>query len=552
MKQLKPLQRGFVGGAYVAMLVVSVAALGTLISSSANIANKIATSQTVINNQNVMDKLAQYLIQNTARDVDADGLLEMPEQWYQPAIKNAPVESPAYDPQTPGFLPNDMGIPDILKIDAFNKPFQICSVDLGIAPVPLNQNNRLPDEIVSSNPAEANNVTNNLNRVVFAIISGGENGATDTRDCNAIVFERSLNVDDRVRLITYGELVDGQSSQRIGLMRREPPVCAATESLDLRRDGNGNPEWFCRANYMAFATRPLPTCNVLQRLVLNPDGTLSCQNLNTIGNQVPENIPLDKTDAGMCRYGYYMAGVQYYDTIGLFEGSSPSNPYLWYTCARMDGYNDLIAWSSYEVFSKVSTQSCQGLNSVWQGMFTNAQKEQLAAQNKFQAMYRSRDGVIRCMTMPSNLLTEPVSGTPGQQPGCMWTTARYPQTAFRQWVFPYTAFFFDRGKILCGHRNGGSSMSAQSVCLPNEQLEWQTVTNTYSCRPVADPKNWVIPYSPAHPTCSTGDIVLSDGNTNYCMDRLSILSSITWGSSCLPTQMLSWDEVAMRFKCIYR
>lgn len=493
-------QKGFIGGVYVAAMVISVSILGSLISLSANTAKKIGVTQTYVNNDNVADRLAAYLITHAARDIDADNILELPPAWY--ALDRAlPGEGePTWNYQnTPGYLPNTPEVASIratLGLDAARNPFRVCSSDIGTQ----GSVGRTPGLV------DITDMTNVMRQPIFAIISTGNNATLQT-NCQYAYVNRPLG-DDRVKVITYAELIDNQYSNRLTLFRDNPPSCTATQSLEfvetVSETGDPSLGWICRDNYMPLATQPLPNCTGAERLVVNANRLFECRRIERVAYLVPETVSLNQLAAPICRRGYQINSASTY-----IQGGQTA---LTFNCARLASYGDEVGGASENLNVGVPDTSC--------GMTAPA--------DKFVGMYRGRDGIMRCTGMPLTML----AGS-----GCSATNR----------------IVYDRGQILC-FDSAYSLLNRHSLCAANQYPEYETITGTMTCRDGSSSiaRNWIVPYSDVNPigNCTVGGIVLGDANRFYCAHPDDFLKMITPDSSCGANEYLTWSTITHKFLCI--
>lgn len=523
-------QSGFIGGAFVATLVASVAMLGTLISLTAGMAQKVGVTQGDLNSKKTADRLVEYILENKVRNIDTDSdieWLELPGQFHrydypvtdsgEPINDGYPTSGDfdQYD-RLPGFLerfdPNDE-IRQALGKDANGNHFRICSGNLQTnSSTQIGRNNRFEIQVTTVQISNRDY----LRIPVLAIIGAGPNGQLDSEDrlCGTIFTSNTVDEDDTLKIIKYGQVLEYANAKRLALLRDGVPECTRTQSLEYVNvtDDDGNPTgaqvWQCRDNYMGFAAQDFSgagqgsftQCMDSERLALNSDGTLSCVVVDQLANRVPENVHMGKLAAGICHRGYAIGSLM-----------SVSDNTFSFRCQRLESYGDEAGPEAREVTIPLHTRSCD----------IDVQPDQ------FRALYQSRDGTMRCLGMPRNLLSG--SDCSGR---------------------PY--IIFDRGKLYCFA--GDLSYVTHQTCLPNQILQFQTITNNVQCLDGTgqDPRNWIVPYGAAHQSCATGDYIVHDGTNYICMKNDEFIRTVTPAMSCNARQMISWDEGNRKFRCIFR
>ncbi|TAH32669.1 MAG: hypothetical protein EYC62_07995 [Alphaproteobacteria bacterium] len=504
-------QSGFIGGAYIATLVASVAMLGTLITLTAGLAQKVGTTQSDLNTKKNIDRLAEYILANKISNIDGDRYLELPRMYYTKTQPNPEGDTQQWEQSAMGFIEpllttinnQEVDLRDTIGKDAYGRDFRICSINL---------QDIVPPYVANGRREVQANTTLLMKQSVFAIISYGQNG-TPEYTCNYALNETPVNgSDDQIRLIKYGEVLEHANANRRALLHNGVPTCTALQTLEYTnvQDGDGNAtgehSWNCRDNYMNFVNQDysshgLRRCLDSQRLALNADGTLGCRVVDQLANQVPENINMGRLAAGICYRGYAIGAL-----------SSVANDNYSFRCDRLSSYGDEIGPPSVSLSIPLLASSC----------------DFQASGGQFKALYQSRDGTLRCLGMPSSLLSG--SNCSGR---------------------PYIVF--DRGKLFCFA--GNLSFEVKQTCQPNQILEFQTVTNNTQClesNNTQEPRNWIIPYSDTRTSCRAGDFIMHDGTNYVCLDRFELLTRVTPSSSCNGHQMVSWDETNKKFKCIYR
>ncbi len=506
-------QSGFIGGAFVATLVASVAMLGTLITLTAGMAQKVGVTQSDLNSKKTIDRLTEYVLQNKVSNIDDDSYLELPRMYYQRNQPNPPTDDDWDEQYDYGYIEplitiidgHEVDLRDTIGKDSFGKDFQICSTNLQ-SPYLEDDDNGRREHLAPSAI---------LRTPVFAIISSGPNGNFENPNCSTILAEIVYpNSDDRIKIIKYGQVLEYANAKRLALLRDGVPECTRTQSLEYVNvtDDDGNPTgaqvWQCRDNYMGFAAQDFSgagqgsftQCMDSERLALNSDGTLSCVVVDQLANRVPENVHMGKLAAGICHRGYAIGSLM-----------STSDNTFSFRCQRLESYGDEAGPEAREVTIPLHTRSCD----------IDVQPDQ------FRALYQSRDGTMRCLGMPRNLLSG--SDCSGR---------------------PY--IIFDRGKLYCFA--GDLSYVTHQTCLPNQILQFQTITNNVQCLDGTgqDPRNWIVPYGAAHQSCATGDYIVHDGTNYICMKNDEFIRTVTPAMSCNARQMISWDEGNRKFRCIFR
>ena len=195
--------------------------IGGIVTMVVRTSERVEQAQTRMNTQQIQDKLAQYLIDNKATDVDGDGILELPEQWQYPNAPNATAQAPAlnttnfseqntaalsgflrpsasapsgqagsvgtvvtpdpYSPEdTPGFIPLNANVPENLLFDADGNLFRVCSYKFTLnGTINDTEPNRTHTPLARLSFDEA------LNQTVFAII-GTKSPNTEPEPCNIL------------------------------------------------------------------------------------------------------------------------------------------------------------------------------------------------------------------------------------------------------------------------------------------------------------------------------------------------------------------------------
>ncbi len=510
-------QSGFIGGAFVASLVASVAMLGTLIALTAGMAQKVGVTQQGVNSISAADKLAKYILNNKIQNIDDDEYLELPriqenmEGEDQDDNENngnwsEELNSGFIEPLNVTVNGSTVDLRNTLGKDAFGNYFKFCSVNIQTNTMPLANTGRR--EVFKANIPIA------IRQIVFVIISGGEDGIVQTTDCTATITlgTPASGSDDRVKLIRYGDVLEQKYGRRLELLSDEIPNCAADKSLEYIPDANGGFTWSCTDKYMGFVKQltdlynpgtgrhNFDACSPAQRLSLDDQGRLTCRSIDALANQIPEDVNMSRLAAGLCRRGYYVDGL-----------SISSGKYN-FNCHRMASYGAEIG--------DVTETSSMTENAASCAISVNG--------DQFKARFRGRDGIVRCIAMPRSIIS---SGDCAAKP----------------------LIFYDRGLMLCFNA-GGSGMSSVQHCQANEVLQFQTITNQVRCIALQteERRDWIIPYSSTRPSCHNTDYVMNDGTNYVCMTREELLGYVAPTAVCSNYQMIAWDEASKKMKCIQR
>ena len=547
MTKNKPYQRGFVGGAYIAMMVVGVAVLGSILTVSSNTAKKLNVAQNVVNSQNTAEKLAAYLINNTARDLDGDGFLELPPQ-IDPLGSSRQSSDPAYDPEYPGLLPT-IGAFDSLRRDANGVEFRICSANMGPsnAAPPPQYNFAFYFQYVTTTPADQN-----LDKNIFAVIGAGPDGKFEDNICSDLIRSPDpyINGDDKVRLITYAEVYNAQIQSRQAAVKddivQNPVDCNKPESRYFTPDNPYNSnyiytlefvpahtagvndtdqaKWRCVPKFNALAGQYLPGCTAAERLsvVVDENGkyNYTCTSLEQVGNNAMENFDIAKMASSFCPRGYNFTGISAILRGPGGNGNIRNIQSLSIDCTRM-------ASAGAEFGANAQSRTY---------VFSNTCAATPPA-GKTMLIYLRRDGMAACTPVPVNTLKK----TP---------TPVLPERD----CAPTDINFYNQTGVICFAPDTNQLVNTKNICGINESLRYNSETRAIECVPSANSKKWVMPMRSDGSQCQTGDVIIYDSSVNghICRAPQYVMDLVKPTAACTNTQMVSWDRVNKRFKCIQR
>jgi hypothetical protein len=268
---------GFVSGAYTAMMLVMVAVLATLVTTSAQTAKKIGTTQNYLATQQKMERLSRKIIAAATLDT-THNVLKMP---------NITGTGAGASTQIIGI--NDSGTGGSDMLDSNGNPFYYCSMTT-ISP----------------------NFLAGGDTPVFTIIYAGNDGIINTTCDHALAADpdqRQPRGDDRFRVITYTEAVNFQDTKKLALLDgvnslAKDSKCASganTLTINAQKDKDADTyTWSCRDILMPFATLDLPQCSTQQRLFFKADNTLECKDVERLADLKPYDLQTSDMFGSVC------------------------------------------------------------------------------------------------------------------------------------------------------------------------------------------------------------------------------------------------------------
>jgi hypothetical protein len=490
-------------------MVVVLMAIGGAVTLAVRTADRVEQTQAVLNTQQIQKKLAEYIVNNLVRDVENDGFLDLPEQWYLPNQRVPLGPDQSFDPNDePGYLSENI-IPNELSHDSQNRPFRICSY-----------------KFEGASQFHATGLTTNINeQTALAIISTSELYPQFTCRTLASTNRSIIQTKDNILFLTYGEVLNAQIRKRMAMVTSTIPECTTAQILQFTYNEQTNTgAWTCGDAILPFAANPLPAnCVAGSRVSLNADNTFQCRDfskINNIGGAAQTAIPLDRIATSLCPYGYQAANFR---RVNLGDSSPLAQRQV--TCNRIYGPEVGAALSMTQVYN-VRRGSCSNAE------FSNINN----AGFHFPILYLARDGVLECLaTKHDNVPTAPaVNLRTGLEGAGFVLSGNVP-------------FVYDRGRLL--PNNAGTN--GWSACNVGTSLHYNfsNTSKQMSCQAQTGEGFGQYAAPNSNQPCTAGSVIMRQGGQISCVTREAFLTSIAPAQSCTGSQYISWSTATGRFFC---